>query len=71
MVNITYSFDKNGFGYILGDFLTNSSGHPKIAMLGIYQNYNQKEYVLSGGFVALNPNVTKKATIFSGVIFFL
>jgi hypothetical protein len=22
------NFDKNGLGYMLGDFLTNSSGHP-------------------------------------------
>jgi hypothetical protein len=23
-----HNFDKNGLGYILGDFFTNSSGHP-------------------------------------------
>jgi hypothetical protein len=27
MYKIYISFDKNGLGYILGDFFTNSSGH--------------------------------------------
>jgi hypothetical protein len=25
-------FEKNGLGYILGDFFTNSSGHPDVEL---------------------------------------
>jgi hypothetical protein len=42
MVPVMYSFgqQKNGLGYILGDFFTNSSGHPDV-MIRIFGDLYQ------------------------------
>jgi hypothetical protein len=41
-------FEKNGLGYILGDFFINSSGHPGHLFRGIFPPFQLRSYFTSG-----------------------
>jgi hypothetical protein len=62
------NFDKNGLGYILGDFFTNSSGHPGVdVMITIFRNF----YPFSAKKLAFFSKTNVTITIFAKTSFVL